>query len=234
MTAEVGFVHRRHRMPRHHGVPVEPMNRAMRGREQISDSLIAAHAGIGDDKWNPAAKTLRRNIDRTPYRTDLRRGIEGRADLVMDHGRARRRQQFEYRRQVLVHPVRAFRPRDPRDANHLVVRKIAQALGRRRRQKQDRLDACESRRLHRCRRSREIVAVERDQRPGGQGANCAHAAISSARRRLGRVRANSASGTPVSAACQASCSAATPAPVPRGCAMIPPPAVTIRSAEPNP
>ena len=110
MPAEIGLVHRRHWMTRHGRVPVETMADAIHGREQMAEHLIAAHRRRSHEQRMPASAELRHGeIDRTPDRADLRRGVEGRAHLVVCDRRADTCEHRESRRQVLLHPGRILR-----------------------------------------------------------------------------------------------------------------------------
>ena len=144
---------------------VEPIADAGGHREQISERLIATHAGIAYDHGDPGAPHgWLADVDRAPDRADMGRRIEGGADLVMDDRRANRTQQLEHRRQVVVHPLGALRPGHARDADHSPIGELGQLLGRRHIDEQDRGQARESGDLHGGRRPREVVAVEGDQR----------------------------------------------------------------------
>ena len=231
MAAEIGLVHGRDRMLRHGRMPVEPVAAPLRQREEMAEALETAHRRLADDERHPAVEQLRGEVDGAADAADLRRRVEGRADLVMDDRRSERFQEPEDRRQMPVHPSGIARARDAGDADAAEAGEGGEALGRRRRQEQHRLEAREGERLHGGRRAGEVVAVEGDERSVRQRARSAHAAISSARPSSGWVRACSSSGMPAIAASQATRSERTPAAGPSGWAMMPPPAVIRRSVD---
>jgi len=68
-------------------------------REQVAECLITPHPGIADNHRRPRAPDDRRaDIDRASDRAHVARGIERRADLVMNDRCADRAQQLEHRR----------------------------------------------------------------------------------------------------------------------------------------
>src|SRR5262252_5519793 len=140
---------------------------------------------------------------------------------------------MEYRRQMPLHPFRTLRARDPGDTDHAIVAELRQLLWGWGSQKQHGRQAREGGDFHGRGGSSEVVSIETEERPIGKRAPRAHAAASRALAREGLVRAYSPSGTPATAASHASRSAVTPAATPSGCAMMPPPAATIRSVDPS-
>src|SRR6201999_126577 len=100
------------------------------GREQIPASLIAAHARVRHDHGCPTVEPPRCDFDRAPNRADMRRGVECRADLVVNHTRARGGEHIEYGWQVFVHPMRIVRPGHTGYADHPRAGKGTQTLWR--------------------------------------------------------------------------------------------------------
>jgi hypothetical protein len=76
-------------MARHYGMTIEPMHSALSVRKQISARLISAHARIGDDHRRPSVEAPRGYLNGVPDRTNVRRRVECRADLVVNDLRAR-------------------------------------------------------------------------------------------------------------------------------------------------
>ena len=71
MAGDVRLVHRRHRVPRHHRVAVEPRDAARRRGEQVAERLVAAHRRRRHQHRHPprskngAARSIARPIDPT-------------------------------------------------------------------------------------------------------------------------------------------------------------------------
>ena len=85
---QVGLMHRRHRMPAHHRVPVDAIRFAAIGGEEISECGVALELWRTDDnrhrallKYSPA------NFNGTADIAYCSAGIECRADLVVADGR---------------------------------------------------------------------------------------------------------------------------------------------------
>src|SRR6476469_6626990 len=133
MKPEVRLVHRRNGMAGHYGVTVQTVEGAMERCKQIAADLETAHTRIADDQGYPAVEASHADLNRAADRTDVWRGIECRADLVVDHRRAGRIQRFEDRRQLLVHPCRRLSTGDACDADHPRTAEGAEAVSRRRR-----------------------------------------------------------------------------------------------------
>ena len=69
-------------------MPVEPVADAVRDCEQVAEGLVARdRRGRHDERVPRAAEHRSRKIDRPPDRSDLRRRVEGRADLVVRNRR---------------------------------------------------------------------------------------------------------------------------------------------------
>src|SRR6185369_3237292 len=97
-------------------------------------------------------------------------------------------------------------------------------------QEQHGLEAGEAQRLERIGRTSEVVAVEGEQQSRRHQLRLPNFSIAAAS--SGRERAYSSIGVPDMAASQPCCMLRTPAAVPPGCAMMPPPARWITSMAP--
>jgi hypothetical protein len=82
-------------MPRHRRVPIEPIAFALSQREQVAEALEPTHRRLADDERHPPFEQFRCDVDGAADRANMRRGIEGRADLVLNDGRGERLQQLE-------------------------------------------------------------------------------------------------------------------------------------------
>ena len=166
----VRLVHRRHRMPRHHRMPVEPADPARPRGEEVAERLVAPHRRRRDQHRRPGARDHReRDVDRPPDRADLGRGIERRAHLVV---RDRRPEPRERPRTPPAGarpsrpsraPARCSRSRSPRKPP-----KRASCSGRRHVEEQHRRQPGEGQHLHHRGRAGEVVAVPGDQQTLGQ------------------------------------------------------------------
>ncbi len=96
VAGEIGLVHRRRRVACHGRVAVEAVTPAVGHREQVAEALVAAHPRIGDDHWGPAAgDDPAADLDGAADRAEMRRRIEGRADLVVGDRRLQAREEPE-------------------------------------------------------------------------------------------------------------------------------------------
>ena len=107
MAAEIGLVHRRDRMLRHGRMPVEPVAAPLRQREEMAESTGSGPSTARRRRAAPSpSNSSAREVDGAADAADLRRRVEGRADLVVDDRRSERFQEPEDRRQMPVHPSR--------------------------------------------------------------------------------------------------------------------------------
>ena len=212
VDAEVGLVHRRHRMAAHGRVAVEAEGSARHRGEQVAESLVAVdRRRRSDQRHKRAAEYRQAQLDRLADRARLGRRIEGRADLVLRHRRAEGGECPKDRRQLALHPGRALRARDAGDADRPCFGETGKPARGRHVEKEHGLEAGEGEHLHDRRRSREIVAIPGDEATGRQRCR-----IAGHEPRPPATARDAAVGAPAVAASQASRRAATPAAGPLG------------------
>ena len=211
-------------------MPVQPDHRAGCHGKKRAEGLIAPDPGRGDDEGCPV---IHSQFGGAADGADLGRGVEGGTELVVQDARAGFAQRHIDRGQVLRHPFGAAAAGIAGNADGALARKAGQKRGRRGFQEEDRGKPAKLQHLHHRGRAGEIIAIPGDQwtvsrRKPGHAPYRPMAAASA----LFSAAARS-SGMPAIAASQALRRLSTPPAGPCGCAMMPPPAAKIRSADPR-
>ncbi len=87
VTADICLIHGRNRMAGHGRMAVKPIANSGSDCEQVSEGLVTPDWGGCDDERAPRATEYgSRKIDCLADRSNVRRRVEGRADLVMRNG----------------------------------------------------------------------------------------------------------------------------------------------------
>ncbi len=159
VAEEIGLRHRRDRMAGHDGVPVESEDAIGRAREEMPEYLVAPHRGCcGQERDGLCRADPESDLDGTADAADMRGGIEGRTDLVVQDRGAARLQPAEEQGQFRLHPVGPAAPRGGGDSDAANAR---EACGKRRvgdAGEEDRWQTREGQNLHHGRRAGKVVA----------------------------------------------------------------------------
>ena len=157
---QIRLVHRRHRMAAHHRVAVDAVGLALIARKEVAEGGVALQLGRSDDQRRYALREdATRDLDGATDVADMRRGIEGGADLVVAEARTDLLQPHEVLRKVFVHPLRRLAAAGAGDPHRVEAREARLLLQCRDAREQHRLNAMQRHRLHHVGRAGEVIAV---------------------------------------------------------------------------
>ena len=166
-AAEIGLAHRRRRMARHRGVAVEPEDRIAEAGEVLPEGGVAPELRHRREHRQEAAREdLARELDHHAEIADAARGVEGRAELVLDEAEAGVAEEAEGRADLAPHRLRPERAGDAGDADDVVLARLrGELLGVRMVEEHEGLQpmAVELRHVLGC--AGEIVAVKGESAP---------------------------------------------------------------------
>ena len=161
---EVAFMSRRDRMPAHRRMPVQavdgPVAADAEASEEIAEYAVATQRRRSDQQRHKRrAKHLGSDLNRPADAADRRRGIECRADFVVNMRRAECTERGEGRTQFLCHRGGRQSSGEAGHADGIKAGVAGQLRGRRGCEKKHGPESGPREKLERVRRASEVVTV---------------------------------------------------------------------------
>ncbi len=160
MQPKIRFRHRRHEMPAHHRVPIDPVDLVPEGCEEMVERGVAPELrGTDHQRRDVLSEDAGADLGSLADAADIGAGVEGRAHLVMTYGRIQVRQALQHRCEIPFHPGRRLAAARAGDADGARAGEPFALSLCRRDGEQDRRHAAGGESFHDLGRAGQVVAV---------------------------------------------------------------------------